>query len=127
MKLLLIQLSDIHFVSDTENALLARSTKLFDSIKNNVKHFDKTLLIVTGDIAFSGKEAEYKVADNFFTELLLELEEYSGKEISTIFLQGNHDCDFSVNKSLRDSILKNIHDKVDEEILGMCTSCQKQF
>ena len=115
MKLLIVHLSDIHF-NQTSNSLLRKKEELFNSIKNQVRDVEKTIIIVSGDIAFSGKQEEYKIADDFFTEIIIKLEEYSQKSVNIVMTPGNHDCDFSINESVRKSVLKDLNENVDDGI-----------
>ncbi|MDL2223634.1 metallophosphoesterase, partial [Bacteroidales bacterium OttesenSCG-928-M11] len=126
MKLLIIHLSDIHF-NQRYNSLFGKKEELFNSLKNQVRDVEKTIIILSGDIAFSGKQEEYKIADDFFTEIIIKLEEYSKKSVFIVMTPGNHDCDFSINESVRKSVLKDLNESVDDGILNMCLSVQEHF
>jgi len=126
MKLLIVHLSDIHF-NQKYNSLLSKKDELFNSIKNQARNAEKTIILISGDIAFSGKQEEYKIADDFLTEVILKLDEYSQKPVHIVMTPGNHDCDFSINESVRKSVLKDLSENIDDGILNMCLSVQKHF
>ncbi|GAB3335117.1 hypothetical protein GCM10027299_43850 [Larkinella ripae] len=130
MKVLFIQLSDIHF-RENNNPVLTKSEKLFEAIANNTLGVDKVFLILTGDIAFSGTEGEYKIAYNFFYDLVLKLEIYSTLPVDTIMIPGNHDCDFRNKNNSREALIKSIQtngvDIVDNSIIDILTAPQKDF
>ena len=68
---------------------------VLESMCENIKHqhYDGTefdFVLVTGDIAFSGKAEEYLMAENFFNDL----QSASGVPVHRIFcVPGNHDVD----------------------------------
>ncbi|MEW6061827.1 MAG: hypothetical protein AB1600_07795, partial [Bacteroidota bacterium] len=88
MKILLIQLSDMHF-KEGENPVLKKEEKLFESIRNSTLEYDEIFLVVTGDIAFSGKEKEYEIGSNFLKGLKTKLENYSKKKVQILTIAGN--------------------------------------
>lgn len=126
MKLLIVHLSDIHFCNKN-NALLNKKNELCNAVRNNVKEADGTIIIVSGDIAYSGKKEEYQIAEEFFTELLLELENHTNALIQYLFVPGNHDCDFSLNESVRKILLRDTSENVDEDVLSVYTAVQEDY
>ena len=52
MKIQLIQFSDIHF-KEKDNSILAKKEQLINAIRNEVLVENETVLIITGDSAFS--------------------------------------------------------------------------
>ena len=90
MKLQIIQFSDIH-VKTYNNPLIERKIQLFDALKNEIN--SKTILLVSGDTVFSGKKEEFEIANNFYSELITDLTNYSNQEINIITVPGNHDCE----------------------------------
>ena len=53
MKVLILHLSDIHFV-EGDNLIRARLQKIVAAVRSVEHKFDTCLLLVSGDIAFSG-------------------------------------------------------------------------
>lgn len=130
MKILLIQLSDIHF-TDGENSVLKKEEKLFESIRNSTLEYDEIFLIVTGDTAFSGKEKEYEIGANFLKGLKTKLEEYSKKKVQILTIAGNHDCDFGIDTKARQNqltIIQRLGDSaIDDSVINQCVEVQKNY
>ena len=137
MKILLIHLSDIHITGD-DNPIIQRASQIADSVKNLEYSLDVCLIVVTGDVAYSGTDEQYLAAYNFFAELNQSLRENltgvasdSEVPIHLAIAPGNHDCDFSVGGTSRqivvDSILKNPSRAGDRDIVQTCTAVQRSF
>lgn len=91
MKILFLHLSDAH---------LRDNTKLSDINPNAIVNslgqmgdFDECIFVFSGDIAYSGKPNEYKVAGGLFGKILKGISEkyLLGKHIRTLIVPGNHD------------------------------------
>ncbi|GAH12825.1 unnamed protein product, partial [marine sediment metagenome] len=65
MKLLLLHISDIHFFQG-ENQILNKKKAIVDVLKNYFSDVKHCVIVVTGDIAFSGKKIEYEQASILF-------------------------------------------------------------
>jgi hypothetical protein len=130
MRILVIQLSDIH-ISLGENSFLSKKDNLFNVVKNSTKEFDHVLLIISGDSAFSGQKEEYTIIENVIRELSEKIEAYAGKKVQTILIPGNHDCDFDKdNKTRKNNInsIQRLGDAViDESVIEQCSSIQDEY
>ena len=130
MKIFLIHLSDIHIKSEDNYVehLIGQITPVF---RNEISEINKVFIVITGDIAYSGKAEEYKNAKTIFDSLSSDIEHYSGNKPAFIIVPGNHDCDFeNTNRTVRDTIIKSIQQndvKVDEGIINQCCEVQKNF
>ena len=60
---------------------------------------ERIVIVVTGDIAFSGACEEYVLATSFFSELRDRISEKKPTDI--LFVPGNHDCNFTQDDSAR--------------------------
>ncbi|MDD2480328.1 MAG: metallophosphoesterase, partial [Victivallaceae bacterium] len=127
----ILHLSDIHFKSRSD-IILSRQHSIANAIKSNCYHIQKLYIVVSGDIAFSGKAEEYEIALDFF----LGLQDHLCKECQDIKIQflltpGNHDCDFTKQTVQRENNLKVIFNKgysaIDEAVIESCTQIQKDF
>ena len=90
-----LHLSDFHFRVDGDNFSQDVSAKaiLADIYSRLAGEYPLQFVVVTGDIAFSGKYGEYQYAGQFFSSLADEL----GLPLNRVFLvPGNHD----VNRGL---------------------------
>ena len=114
MKVVILHLSDIHFV-DGDNLICTRLQKIVAAVRSVEHKFDTCLLLVSGDIAFSGKQSEYAIATAFFSELQTELQGVQpGLTVMSVFVPGNHDCDFrKTNEDVREALLNSIPSKLE--------------
>ena len=102
----IIHFSDIHFKKD-ENPLIDKSTKLFDVIKNELS--EDSILLVSGDSAFSGTKEEFEISYNFLSDLINKLREYSKVNIKLAVVPGNHDCQNLIKSDpIRKSLLNTL-------------------
>ena len=89
------QLSDIHFGQEDKDGSLVIHDLVRDGVLKDCRTFVKdhgpaTGILITGDTAYAGKAAEYKIA----TEWLEKLTAACGcKETDVLTIPGNHDCD----------------------------------
>jgi predicted MPP superfamily phosphohydrolase len=98
MGIKIVHLSDFHFNEMNNKNLLKKLPGLTTSLKNLQNKNDKLLIIVSGDIAYSGVEIEYSYAINFFGQLYKNLSDCF-ESVEQYFVPGNHDCDFSIYES----------------------------
>jgi len=135
MKILLVHLSDLHIKDNEKNTIFDRKDSIFKAIKGNAIGSDKIFILTTGDIAFSGKEQEYKIAKDFFYELKKDLCSKQEDEVALITIPGNHDHDF--NKECNNQLRKNQIHAVeqhgysvignDNSVIELCCNTQKSF
>lgn len=132
MNIKIIHFSDIHFQVG-RNVIIKRIEKLFDSIKNDLKGVDAIVIITSGDIAYSGKLEEYKIAGTqFYKYLFNSIKDYTNLLPSFIFVPGNHDLLFDENEeTIRKLILKNFStvgfDDVSEYQIDICCKPQNNY
>jgi hypothetical protein len=108
MKLAVVHLSDIHFRT-RKDVCLRRADKLANAIKYAHDPEEKLLFVVTGDIANTGSSEEYQIAGEFFRPLFIGLGiDPAADPSETIFIPGNHDCNFRESGDLRPRLLENI-------------------
>lgn len=94
----ILHLSDIHFGRNYSRTGIKekfeRKEKILDELIDCIKKLDSCLqpehIVVTGDIAWWGKEDEYQEAFTWFQQLLC-VTNLSGRDIT--FCPGNHDAD----------------------------------
>ena len=107
MRVLLIHLSDMHFDETfyIENEFVESIAKAQKQIK---EEFDEILILVTGDIAQSGKEREYFVANIFLGKLVYRIREVLNinKFIQVYVVPGNHDLNYSKDSRDNTDIIK---------------------
>lgn len=88
-QLCIVQLTDFHFGEELQSNYQKRVDDILETIKKSIKS-GTVLLLVTGDVARTGKESEYQSAVMFFDYLIKQLNqpEYT---LKVYILPGNHD------------------------------------
>lgn len=128
--MIIVHLTDIHLKENKEeNWILDRIDKLCVALNEVVSRKDKIIFLVSGDIAYSGKKEEYAIAQGVFAEISSYLETHFEADVEMLFVPGNHDCDFGINASVRNVLLKSIdaNFKNDYEIIKQVATCQEEF
>ena len=137
MKLMLIHLSDIHIVSD-EDAITNRYSQIVNAVRNLDYSLDMCVVVVTGDVAFSGIDEQYLIAWEFLDSVKKQLSEHLSKSsgnksvpIHIVVVPGNHDCDFTAGGEVREilvnSILGDPSKSAAPDIVQACTGVQASF
>lgn len=131
MKILIVHLSDIH-LKEKDNSVLKKKEKLFEAIQNLTMGKDKLFIVISGDIAFSGKDTEYNQAMELLDSIKNSIEGYSRKKVNCIMIPGNHDCYYETkNKKVRETLIKAIQQNggkaIDEGIIDQCYEVQSKF
>ena len=130
MKLGIIQLSDIHFNS-LEDFVLDKKNLFIDACCSELTDCSKIVLVITGDISFSGDTDQYDIAYEFFKEIEHQIRERSTyiNSFQYVIVPGNHDCNFK-DDSIRDIVIDRIlltNTKIDDNIIAKCLEPQKNF
>lgn len=135
MRLLVLHLSDIHFKAKL-NPILEKVDAIAAAVRSELDLHNPTacLGIVTGDIAYSGKLAEYDQASEFFTRLKSSLACAEGLEaFEWVLVPGNHDCDFDRHTDARQTMIDTISSNPgqiatkDTSIADLCLGVQSEF
>jgi predicted phosphodiesterase len=131
MKLLLLQLSDIHLKNKTDR-ILSRVARIVDAIKNTAADIDSIICVLNGDIVYSGTNDQYELAAGFLNDLKKQLDEnLAPLEAQFIIVPGNHDCNFSEADSVREIIVAEIkknRGKIEEKaLLDICLNPLTNF
>ena len=137
MKLMLIHLSDIHIYSQ-DDFITSRHSQIVDAVKNLDYSLDACVVIVTGDVAFSGSDEQYLVAMEFLDEIKQLLSAHlagpTGSRsvpVHLVVIPGNHDCDFTVGGEVREiltnSVLGDYSKSEIPEVVQVCTAVQDSF
>ena len=113
MKIAIVHLSDIHFKSSSDIGFRRRE-KLANTIAFSRSPEERLLLVVTGDVANTGSPDEYRVAEDFFRQLLIDLRMNAVVTPSELTLiPGNHDCNFHELGDLRPRLLAEVAAQLD--------------
>ena len=131
MKLLLLHLSDIHIKSDGD-FILKRAERVADAVSGLETGIEGCIVVVTGDIAYSGQADQYVLAEQFLIQLKACLvNTVQVPDIPIVLVPGNHDCDFSTPNQVRDiligSLAKGAVDSVSSELATQSLSVQANY
>lgn len=127
MGLSIIHLSDIH-IKNQQDAIFSKRDEMINACVNSVSNKDSVVIVISGDIAFSGKEEQYILANSILEELTGKLLAKGIQTIDTICVPGNHDCDFGAKSSVRDVLVDGINcDIVDNDIYKTLIEIQKNY
>ncbi len=128
MSLVLIHLSDIHL---TESSSLKPPEAIAACFREIVSPIKDVVVVLSGDIAFSGQSAEYKVASRYLDNLIKKIKAESRLSPAVVAVPGNHDCHFPSDTSVRDLVLQKIRNQNGEcdslEMLNQCLAVQDEF
>lgn len=128
MSAVLIHISDVHFRA-------GHTPKPIDRVLAAIRGLNlepsSISLVLTGDVAYSGKPDEYKNADKYFSDLCEEISSEFRIECKVIVCPGNHDCDFPEDTAVRDLVIEKIRSSgtfpESEAMVNQCTCVQDPF
>lgn len=132
MHLAIIHISDIHLTAGSNHAV-TRIPQLAGALRSALSGIQHYIVAVTGDVARTGAQAEYEVAERFFSRLTNWIrDELKPDTLHVVFVPGNHDCNFLDASELREMILQKAPDYIDSldpggEFVSTCLSVQQQF
>ena len=131
MKVALLQLSDIHIKSEND-FIIKHQEDFYRSCKALINECTKLIVVITGDIAFSGNEKEYAVAYNWLKQCESSWKREASflNSVEYIVVPGNHDCDFSKQTDVRKMLISTVskQDEIgSEDIISTCLSVQSNF
>lgn len=112
MKAIYVHVSDIHFGQEKDGGLIASNDDakrcLIEDARTEVGKFgvEAAGVIVTGDIAYSGKESEYSNAGKWLAELT---DAIGCKRTDVQMVPGNHDIDRSLITNTLETVLFAFH------------------
>jgi len=135
VKVMVLHLSDLH-IRRPVDVLLKRTEQIAGAVQavcTAEPELALCLLVVTGDIAFSGAKEEYALAQEFFTSLRTNIAALRDNlRVEEVFIPGNHDCHFGTS-SARDIVRKhavetyNDLSNPDESVVTVCAEVQDEF
>lgn len=127
MQLSIIHLSDIH-IRNSEDHILNKAVEIAKACASSIKQNAKVVVVVSGDIAYSGEEEQYNLAKKFFKQIETYLVEKCNSTVEFVFSPGNHDCDFTKSNSIRTTLIDSInYDNVDIEYTNTVTKIQDNY
>ena len=127
----ILHLSDIH-ICERANPITTRVNAVAAALRAEAMKLDACFIVLSGDIAFSGLEHEYSIANRLLLDLHQKItSDHSTAQVEFIVVPGNHDCDFQHSSDLRELAIENISNldelDVDGDIVHSCLSVQDEF
>jgi hypothetical protein len=128
MSLLLVHLSDIHIKGDLD-PILKKGEAIANALNGRVAKARLIVIVVSGDIAFSGAKKEYQAAKAFLEGIRKRIKKEARCEVEFLICPGNHDCDFTANNESRKNNITGVQasGNVDESVMKSCTRIQDEF
>jgi predicted MPP superfamily phosphohydrolase len=133
MALCLVHLSDIHF-GEKNNSVEAKIPHIAAAITSVDTACHDYLLVVSGDIAYRGVEAEYQAAKRLLASLRTTIiERLAGSTVRFLAVPGNHDCilpdtQVALRAALVEGIKTTLHTKTpDPGIIDALLEVQRPF
>ncbi|MER2512108.1 MAG: metallophosphoesterase [Nitrosomonas ureae] len=131
MTAVILHISDIH-IKSANDLILQQGENIAATVFSSLPSASHVFIVVSGDIAFSGKANEYTEATRLFNRIHETIKKESSCPISFIIAPGNHDCDFSKNTAARKILVDNMEkaeedNEVDDSIIKSCTIIQGDF
>jgi GTPase SAR1 family protein len=132
MNAIILHLSDIH-IRDADDPVLDRARRIADAVRGIGEEPDFCIMVLSGDIAFSGLEEQYQLALDFIGSIRSALAVDLGKDcqVKCVVVPGNHDCDYSRSAGARqvfvEAFARRDRPPVDKDIYEICTAVQASF
>lgn len=127
MKLLIIQLSDMHF-ENTNQTHSIYIDKMISAIRSRLSA-DECIIAVSGDMAAKGKKSDYNYVKGFIGALLRSLNGagYRNKKIYVLSVPGNHDINFSSLDVNMSDIIEAYKNETVEELKNRYINSMKEY
>lgn len=131
MKLLLLHISDIHIKSKGD-FILSRADQIAGAMSSLDSEIAGCVVVVTGDVAFSGQKDEYALAEEFLSKLKACLiKTVQVPEVHIVMAPGNHDCDFSSANQVREILISSLANgsvsAVSDELAAQSLAVQTNY
>jgi hypothetical protein len=133
MRLAIVHFSDIH-VRKAGNPALEATDQLVSAVSSADPSVSLFLVVISGDIAFSGRPLEYRLATKFFLDLKRRLQDsHPGATVEFASVPGNHDCVLPESGvKVRETLIRGIipsmsESRQDEELLRQLTKAQAPY
>jgi hypothetical protein len=129
MAAVLLHLSDIH-VRRASDWILDKAEEIGACLFAYLPSASAVFVVVSGDIAWSGKKAEYDAAEVLFRNIEKVIKAERDLPVHFVVAPGNHDCDFSLDNKARQLVLQGIRNapsEIDDSIIDTACAVQAPF
>ncbi len=109
MSYIICHLTDLHLQSEQScNSIFSKAQALKQAISSEILVGDVVIMVVSGDIASTGKKKEYEHAVSLFSDIEHYINEEKKIQVNWAMAPGNHDCDLENTDSIRDTLIDAI-------------------
>lgn len=129
MAIVVLHLSDIH-IRSKQDWILNKAQKIASCTYGSLHNASAAFIVVSGDIAYSGKPDEYDAAKSFLNEISDAISKDRDVPVHLVVVPGNHDCDFDLNNNTRLLTLSSVRAKpeeIDESVINTGCTVQKPY
>ena len=129
MTAVVLHRSDIHIKSQND-WILDKAKPIGACLYPSLTDASVVFVIVSGDIAFSGKEHQYVEAEKFLREIKATIRAERELPVHFILCAGNHDCDFDLGNRTRTLALNGVRadpSQFDDSILETGAALQVSY
>ncbi len=129
MKFSIIHLTDIHMKGKSDNYICSRTDSIIRAINSVLLSEEAAIIVVSGDIAFSGQKDEYQIARKFLNKIKAGIDTIKGVDCTILVVPGNHDCDFSSKNPIRDKLMpqSDADSNIEPEVFAGVSVIQNNF
>jgi hypothetical protein len=129
MTAVVLHLSDIH-IKSSGDWILDKANSIAACVYSSLPDATVVFVIVSGDIAFSGKPDQYIEAEKLFHGIRSAIEAEKKLPVHFVVCAGNHDCDFALGSKARTLVLNGVRadpSQFDDSILDAGASVQGAY
>lgn len=127
MKLLIFHLSDIHF-RNKNNYTTDNVNAIINVLRPSMSEIEAVLIIISGDLAFSGKKQQYIQLRFFLMRIKRHIcNTYNVNNVEFAIVPGNHDVDYTIGKLSRMDLEEIKKNNSYESLVSQEFVKQKQF
>lgn len=128
-KITIVHLTDIH-IHGADDQTLSRFDSIFPILRPVLVESKNVIVLVSGDIAYSGAKAEYDAVLVPFQKLASDIENM-GARVEWILVPGNHDGAFKNSGKARlstiDGVIRDGENGIDESVIDIATLPQAEY
>ncbi|MDO9204056.1 metallophosphoesterase [Methylotenera sp.] len=129
MAAMILHLSDIH-IKGIADPILKHANEIAACTYNALPDASAVFILISGDIAFSGKAEQYDAARTLLNQIKVAIQAEKNVQVHFVIAPGNHDCDFDRDNALRQMAIKCLNEgsyPIDNAVIDQCTAVQEDF
>ena len=127
MSLSIIHFSDIHLKGE-KDALISKIEKLKAACVSSLPSDGDVVIVISGDIAFSGKKQQYDLAREMIEDVTKHITTQKESKVHVVCTPGNHDCDFSGKSSIRNTLIDAVRSSsIDAEYYNNVAAVMSEY